>query len=414
MISEADRQRFERSGVVRPRGALDARWLDAAFDAWSWSVSNPGRLASGLPPGSDQAFQDLCNPDSRPVYEGLVRDSPVRRSVTSAFRRFTDRIGLQAEEHAMPARDHRLTTRELARFVADGYLRFDALVPESINTPIVAELVELEAVKRRQAFAAMGLGAADDPAATAAYRHPQSLTPLSDCYPPPSRVGELLRLPRVAGIIESLVGADPLLDHDFVHLLPAGSRYRQHLHVDAVIDSCDPSFDIQLFYYPSAVAPGEGGTRFVPGTHLRRTRAEGVARYQHLLGEQQYSGPAGTLMVFHQGLWHAGQANPGTRDRWLYKIRLNPRVPQVRLWNLEDFEAVHNDARDHTFAHPRADSVAQILRTMQPWQQGHESRYEQMERARLWRYLSGDPHFDVDYYHTRIEGRTRANGGVSP
>ena len=33
----------------------------------------------------------------------------------------------------------------------------------------------------------------------------------------------------------------------------------------------------------------------------------------------------------------------------------------------------------------RNDSVAQIFRTMQPWQKGHEARYEQMERARLWR-----------------------------
>ena len=54
----------------------------------------------------------------------------------------------------------------------------------------------------------------------------------------------------------------------------------QHLHVDAVVDNRDPSFDIQLFYYPSEVKPGAGGTRFIPGSHLRFTRAEGVSRYQ--------------------------------------------------------------------------------------------------------------------------------------
>ena len=97
----------------------------------------------------------------------------------------------------------------------------------------------------------------------------------------------------------------------------------------------------------------------------------------------------------------------------MYKIRLNPRAPQVRLWNTDDFDAVQNDARDHTFAHMRKDSVAQIFRGMQPWQQGHEMRYEQMERARLWRYLSGDETFDVDFYHTRMEGRARANQEVA-
>ncbi|MDJ0785901.1 MAG: phytanoyl-CoA dioxygenase family protein [Myxococcota bacterium] len=301
----------------------------------------------------------------------------------------------------MPADDHRLTTQEMARFVAEGYLRFDALVPEDVNQRVIADLQALESVKLRQALGRQVEGDVE---------HPESLTPLSQCYPAPSVIGEYLRLPQIQGIVTSLVGKDPLFDHDFVHRLPAGSGYKQHLHVDAVIDDPAPSFDIQIFYYPVAVQAGCGGTRMVPGSHLRRTRAEGVARYQHVLGEQQFSGPAGTVMVFHQGLWHAGQPNPGDTDRWLYKIRLNPQEPQVRLWNTDDFEALHNDPRDHTFAHMRGDSVAQVFRKMEPWQKGHEARYEQMQRTKLWRYLSGDDRYDVDYYHTRIEGRARTSG----
>ena len=310
----------------------------------------------------------------------------------------------------MPARDHRLTTREMAQVVADGYLRFDELVPESINERILEELQLLYKVKMRQVVQTVGLNP-DDVAELPSTNvlHPESLAPLADCYPPPSVIGEMLRLPQVQGIIASLVGDNPLFDHDFVHYIPAENPQGQHLHVDAGIDDRQPSFDIQLFYFPTEVAPGAGGTRFVPGTHLRHTRAEGVARYQHLLGEQQYSGPPGTVLIFHQGLWHAGQPNPSKQDRWMYKIRLNPQVPQVRLWNTEDFDALHNDARDHTFAHMREDSVAHILRKTHPWQKGHEARYEQMERARLWRYLSGDEHFDVDFYHTRMEARARAN-----
>ena len=299
----------------------------------------------------------------------------------------------------MPAPDHRLTTAEVARFVADGYLRFDAIVPDEVNAAVIEELGKLASEKFGQL---MGQGPRNE------IEHPETLTPLSACYPDPSAIGAYLRLPQIQGIIESLVGRDPIFDHDFVHLLPAGSTYQQHLHVDAVVDTPEPNFDIQIFYYPTEVNAGGGGTRFVPGSHLRRTRAEGVARYQHVLGEQQYSGPAGTIMVFHHGLWHAGQANPSDQDRWLYKIRLNPRAPQVRLWNTDDFPAMQNDARDHVFAHPRQDSVAQILRQMQPWQQGHEQRYELMQRAKLWRYLSDDREFDADYYNTRLEARARA------
>lgn len=303
----------------------------------------------------------------------------------------------------MPAADHRLTTAEMATFVAEGCLRFDGLVPDAINGPAIEAMRELVQVKMPLA---VGIEPDSDP-----LDRPDTGTPLAQCYPEPSAIGAFLRWPAVRGIIRSLVGDDPLYDHDFVHLLPAGSSYRQHLHVDAIVDSADPTFDVQLFYFPAAVDEGAGGTRFVPGSHLRRSRAEDVARYQHIVGEQLYAGPAGTVMVFHHGLWHAGQPNPSDRDRWMYKIRLNPRVPQVRLWNTDDFEALHNDPSDHTFARPRFDSVGRALRRMQPWQQGHEARYELVQRARLWRYLSGDPGYDVDYYLTRLEGRAERAGG---
>ncbi|MGH0031293.1 MAG: phytanoyl-CoA dioxygenase family protein [Myxococcota bacterium] len=295
----------------------------------------------------------------------------------------------------MPAADHRLTTREMSRFVADGFLRFDALVPDAINERVVEEL---EPRFRGQIL--QQVGSPESP-----HAHPESLTPLADCHPPPSVLGEMLRLPEVQGILTSLVGPSPTFDHDFVHFLPAGSAYGQHLHVDAITDSADPTFDVQLFYYPVDVRPGEGGTRFVPGSHLRRVRAEGVSRYQHVVGEQQFAGPAGTVLVAHQGLWHCGRPNPGGRDRWMYKIRLNPTVPQVRLWNLDDFDEVHNAPSDHVFATVEPGSVASTFRHMQPWQRGHEARLELVARARLWRYLSGDREYDVDFYLTRMERR---------
>lgn len=302
----------------------------------------------------------------------------------------------------MPAADHRLTTLEMARFVARGVLRFEAIVPDALNTRAIEEMRALMPVKVAQVLGKL--------AANSVSGRPASMTPLSRCYPPPSALGELLRLPEVAGIIQSLVGADPLYDHDFVHFLPARGGFTQLLHVDAILDSADPSFDVQLFYFPHAVGEGEGGTRFVPGSHLRRTRAEGVCRYQKLVGEQHFAGPAGTLLVFHHGLWHAGQPNPSDQERWMYKIRLNPQQPQHRLWNTDDFEAVHNTADDHVFATMRTDSVGHVLRQMQPWQQGHEARYELVQRARLWRHLSGDERYDVDYYLTRLEGRARLEG----
>lgn len=291
-----------------------------------------------------------------------------------------------------------LTSAEVAQFVAEGYLRFDALVPDDVNERALEEMRQLMPIKLRQAT---GLEPEDD------RERPVTGTRFSACYPPPSALGEYLRLPRVQGIVRSLVGPDPLYDHDFVHFLPAGSKYQQHLHVDAIVDPAAPTFDIQLFYFPRAVEEGAGGTRFLPGSHLRYARAEGVCRYQHVRGEQHFSGPAGTVLVCHHGIWHAGQRNPSSEDRWMHKIRLNPRVPQQRHWNTADLASFQNDPSDHVFATMRFDSVGNVLRKMQPWQQGHEARSELVQRARLWRYLTGDDSYDVDYYLTRFEQRGR-------
>jgi hypothetical protein len=281
-----------------------------------------------------------------------------------------------------------LSTREVATFVARGFLRFDAIVPEEINERVVSEL---EALTR------------DRWLPDAPTRPPETGTPLSQCYPPPSVIGEFLRLPRVRGIIASLVGENPLFDHDFVHLREPGDPWEQHLHADAILDPTRWAFDIQLFYFPHEVGPGEGGTRFIPGTHFRRINELQVGRYQHLLGEERVCCPGGSLFVFHQGLWHAGQPNPSDRRRWMYKIRLNPVQRQLRLWDTSDFEALHNHPGDHIFARFAEDSVARIFRHVEPWCDNADYRLEQTQRAALWRYLTGDPTYDVDHYLTRIE-----------
>lgn len=289
--------------------------------------------------------------------------------------------------------DHRLTTRQMAEFVTNGVLRFDAIVPDDLNERGVEEMAQLEAERLLPEGA----------------KPPHTGTPLSECYPPPSALGDFLRLPETTGIIESLVGAEPTFDHDWTHHLAAGSGYEQPLHVDAITDTTDPTFDIQLFWFPRAVAPGEGGTRFVPGSHLRRVLASGLDRYQHISGEQRFSGPAGTVLVFHHGMWHAGQPNPGSAERWMHKTRLNPTVPQVRLWNTADLEALQNPPSDHTFARMQADSVAHTFRTWHPWHSVTEHRNEQVQRARLWRYLTGDENYDVDHYLTRLTRSELAN-----
>lgn len=279
----------------------------------------------------------------------------------------------------------------MATFVTRGFLRFPALVPDELNARALEEIRKLAAER----FSPDGM------------RPPDTGTPLDACYPPPSAIGEVLRLPEVAGLIESLVGPDPTFDSDWTHHVAAGTKVGQLLHVDAITDTLDPTFDIQLFYFPHAVGEGEGGTRFVPGTHLHHVCPSSLERYQRISGEKRFVGPAGTILVFHHGMWHAGEPNQGAEDRWMYKIRINPTQPQVRRWNTADLEELHNDPSDHIFARARSDSVAQVFRAWQPFLSVTGQRNEQVQRARLWRYLTGDERYDVDHYLTRLEQRAR-------
>ena len=287
----------------------------------------------------------------------------------------------------------------MASFVARGFLRLEAIVPDDVNRQA---LEELPLVFRswlnefRPALSEREPVGADIPA-------PRSGTRLNDAYDPTSAFGRLVRVPAVAGAIASLVGPDPVVDHHFVHLKTAGDLTAQGLHADAIIDPAT-AFDIQLFWFPHDVAPRAGGTRFVPGSHLRQVNMDDIARYQHLAGEEYFSGVAGTVLIFHQGLWHAGAANHSDTLRVMGKLRLNPTVPQVRLWDTSDL-AERTDSTDHIFAHWDHNTTGALLRGNEPWYEPAAYRLEVVNRTRLWRYLTGDTDFDVDWYLTRTEHR---------
>lgn len=283
---------------------------------------------------------------------------------------------------------HLLTTAQVASFVARGFLPLPGIVPDELNVAASDELHKILST----------WGSPDRPFA------PASGQRLDEIYPEPSAIGAVLRHPTVAGALRSLLGPDPVFDHDFVHYKPANDPFGQYLHQDAMVDP-SLAFDVQLFYFPHEVAPDGGGTGFVPGTHLRRVHETDVGRYKHMLGERQWTGPAGSVVLFHQGLWHRGMPNPSDAERLMYKIRLNPTVAQVRQWDTSDLDAMQNGPDDHVFAKFRFDSVAAVLRHREQWLGEADYRLELANRAALWRYLTGDDDFDVDWYLTRTEAR---------
>ncbi|MBW2416754.1 MAG: phytanoyl-CoA dioxygenase family protein [Deltaproteobacteria bacterium] len=286
-----------------------------------------------------------------------------------------------------------LDSKQMAEFAARGVLRFDGVVPDEIN-----ERFCTDAAGREIPVVPAG-------------------TPLDEAYAPGTPIHGLVSLPRVRGAIESLVGPGSLVDHHFLHLaLPPASFEKRGLrqssqptHQDSTIDP-RMAFDAQLFYFPHAVTREMGGTRYIPGSHLRIVSEAAIGRYQNIRGQQHVVCPAGTVMLAHHGLWHGGGINRSDRMRFMFKIRLNPTVRQCRLWDTSDLGPAHGEQRPIFWLReaPDPEHLHSILCRLEPWFEQDTGRLEILNRIRLWRFLLGDDEFDADYWLTRLENAPEA------
>ena len=304
-----------------------------------------------------------------------------------------------------------LSALDMARFVARGFLRFDGVVPEDINAQFLEEVGEapppVEGRKVLGALGALFAGAAVPEVAPGAA--------LAHVYPQGGAIRRLLELPVVAGAIQSLVGPDPVFDHHFLHVTfpPAyyeaggGENVSQHTHQDSTVDPA-AGFDLQIMYYPHAVTREMGGTRFVPGTHLRKVSEVALGRYQNIRGQQHMVCEAGTLLFLHSGLWHGGGVNLSDRTRTMFKIRMNPSAPQVRRWDVSTLPDAPAQRPIFYVKSPQPETVESILMTPEPWFEQDTGRLEFVNRIKLWRHLSGDDRFDADHWLTRLENPARA------
>ncbi|MES1158113.1 MAG: phytanoyl-CoA dioxygenase family protein [Haliangium ochraceum] len=257
-----------------------------------------------------------------------------------------------------------LSSKQVAAFVAHGFVRLDEVVPANLCAAALAEI----AAGALQATALPG-------------------QPLDDAWARSPALGPILRLPAVAGAIESLVGPRARYDHHHAHVVPPRQLWSQPWHTDAILDPRPFAFDIQLFFFFHDTPREAGGTMILPGSHFRRVNESDVGRYQNFRGQIATVCRAGTLVCCHHGLWHCGQPNHTHAPRTLLKVRVAPSGRQLRPWDLRDIDDP---------------AIADTLRFTHPWT-GGDARLEIVQRIKLWRHLTGNATFDVDHWLTRIE-----------
>ena len=285
-----------------------------------------------------------------------------------------------------------LTTSQVAEFAAKGCLRFDGLIDNDLNQEFLDLFAE-------------DIGS-DDRYVNKVIPNCKPGTYVSRAFPQDHPLSKILAQPVVAGTLKSLIGTNPIFDHHHVHMtFPNRSRVQTN-HQDSTIDLRSKNFDIQMIYFPHEVNNKMGGTRYIPGTHLRTVHESQIARYQNIRGQIRVTCPAGTIIFFHHGIWHGGGKNTSDVPRIMYKLRLQPSGSQSLQWDTSDLteERIKSWQRPifHAFGKREEDDVPSKLMSHEPWFD-NTSRLEYMNRVRFWRTLLNDAEIDIDYWLTRVE-----------
>ena len=285
-----------------------------------------------------------------------------------------------------------LTTSQVAEFAAKGCLRFDGLIGSDLNQEFLDLFAE-------------DIGS-DDRYVNRVIPNCKPGTYLPQAFPQDHPLSKILAQPVVAGTLKSLMGTNPIFDHHHVHMtFPNRSRVQTN-HQDSTIDLRSKNFDIQMIYFPHEVNDKMGGTRYIPGTHLRTVHESQIARYQNIRGQIRVTCPAGTIIFFHHGIWHGGGKNTSDIPRIMYKLRLQPSGSQSLQWDTSDLteERIKSWQRPifHAFGKREEDDVPSKLMSHEPWFD-NTSRLEYMNRIRFWRTLLNDAEIDIDYWLTRVE-----------
>jgi ectoine hydroxylase-related dioxygenase (phytanoyl-CoA dioxygenase family) len=244
-------------------------------------------------------------------------------------------------------RKYLLTAQQIAQFTVDGYLMFDGFIPQELNEAVYADQVA-------------GCGHWHKSEATRA----------------------VFELPQVKGILQSLLGENPVYDHSALHVVGAQQRTAQNWHADSIIDARPLAFDVQTMYFSHDCPKEMGPTLILPGSHLRRVSNSSISRYKNIVGQKQLAGKAGTIAFLHQALWHCAQPNATDKTRYMFKLRLRPGQEQRGLFNTDGYNEPE---------------IRRIVNSFPHGWQGEMGRAENVQRAKLWRYLCGDDSVDCSF-----------------
>ncbi len=260
--------------------------------------------------------------------------------------------------------DHRLDDDEMASFVIHGYHVVHPRLPDGLNGAIFDALEKLPS----------------NPGDAVLEEVPQ--------------LNQVWSAPEVVGALSSLLGPDyEMFSHRHCHRNMPGTPSQQ-IHQDNLMDLRIEGGQVRLpenvdlvlaMYYPQDVERDMGPTCILPGTHVLKALPERMASQGNFRDQYIATVPAGSVVILHYDIWHAGTANTSDKVRYMLKFLFQRRrAPMNPQWN--------HDPSNNFAIRRRLESE-----TPMSMQRALSAKQKHL-RTRMWNRLAGTQELDLSYH----------------
>ena len=204
---------------------------------------------------------------------------------------------------------------------------------------------------------------------------------------------EVYSHPGVAGALASLLGHDyRMAAHRHCHRNHPGTRSQQwhqdSLMIPTLADGHgrvpDHVKSVLAMYYPQDVEPNMGPTALIPGSHLFKAATDRNASHGNFRDQIVATLKAGSVLILHYDIWHAGTANTSNTVRYMVKYLFERESESTEPgWNHDS----SNDTR--IFERLERDEAAAIQRSLV----GKRNYL----RTAMWNNLAGNAALEYEY-----------------
>ena len=181
--------------------------------------------------------------------------------------------------------------------------------------------------------------------------------------------------------------------HKHCHKNHPGTRsqmwHQDSLNIPALLDGNNRFPDhiksVLVMYYPQDVESNMGPTALIPGSHLFKSAPDKNASHGNFRDQVIATLKAGSLLVLHFDIWHAGTANTSNKIRYMIKYLFERKHESKKpSWN-------HNSSENQRILERlEKDEAAAIQRSLIP-----KRNYLRMK---MWNNIAGDAALKYEYH----------------